>query len=101
MAAGLALLRAFIPAMQRSGLLWLIAVAVLGPWIVWQFARQLYTAAMHGYVMTGIPEGRLHRDDNPNLYRNNVIATIILLPIVAAGAVIMLLDALQAEHLIR
>ena len=95
------LLRAFIPVVQRSGLLWLIAVAVLGPWIVWQFAKQLYTAAMHGYVLTGVPEGRVHRDDNPSLYRNNVIANIILFPIVAAGAAIMLLDALKAEHFVR
>jgi hypothetical protein len=99
--AALALLRTFIPVVQGSGLLWLIAIAVLGPWIVWQFAKQLYTAAMHGYVLTGVPEGRVHRDDNPILYRNNVIANIILFPIVAAGAVIMLLDALHAEHLIR
>lgn len=96
-----ALLRAFIPAIQRSGFLWLAVVAILGPWIVWQFAKQLYTAAMHGYVITGVPEGRVDRDDNPNLFRNNVIANIILFPIVAAGAVIMLFDALQAEHLIR
>ena len=97
----LAVLRAVIPVVRRSGLLWLLAVSVLGPWLVWQFAKQLYTAAMHGYVLTGVPEGRVYRDDNPSLYRNNVIANIILFPMAVAGFVVTLLDALQAEHLIR
>ncbi|MBA2466802.1 MAG: hypothetical protein H0V46_04270 [Sphingomonas sp.] len=99
--AALGLVRAFIPAVQRSGLLWLLVVSVLGPWIVWHFAKQLYTAAIHGYVLTGVPEGRVYREDNPSLYRNNVIANIILFPVVAAGVVIMLSDALQGEHFIR
>ena len=99
--AALALLRTFIPVAQRSGVLWLLAVSIFGPWIVWHFAKQLYTAAMHDYVLTGVPEARVHRADNPSLYRNNVNGNIICFPVVAAGAVIMLLDALKAEHLIR
>ncbi|UIJ45493.1 hypothetical protein LZK98_00575 [Sphingomonas cannabina] len=95
------LLWAVPPIAGRSNLLWLLAVFVPGPWAIWHLARQLYTAAMHGYVVTGVPEKRVYRDDAPSLYRNNVIAYIILFPIVAAGVVIMMLNALQAEHLIR
>ncbi len=98
---GFALLRAFIPIMQHTKLLWLGAISVFGPWIVWHFAKQLYSAAIHGYVLAGIPERRLRREANPNLYRNNVIANIVLFPIVTSGIVIMLLDALQANHLIQ
>ena len=99
--AALALVRFLVPPLQRSGYLWLLAVVSLGPWIVWHFVKQLYAAAMHGYVLTGVPEARVRKEDNRNLYRNNVIAYIALFPVVAAGVSIMLFDALKAEHLIR
>jgi len=81
--------------------LWLVAVLGFGTWIVWHFARQLYTAAMFGYVRTGVPERRLQRDEFPSLFRNNVIANIALFPTVTAGCVILLLDALRAVNFIR
>lgn len=99
--AALALVHAFIPGVRRSAFLWLLVVAVIGPWAVWGVAKQLYTAAMHGYLLTGIPEARVYRDDDPKLYRNNVVGNLAIFPIVTGGAAIMLLDALRAAHLIR
>ena len=59
-----------------------------GVYGTWYMARQLYTAAMYGYVMTGVPERRHYRADALALFRNNVIAAIVLLPILAGGAII-------------
>lgn len=89
-----------VPLLQRNGIIWLIVVAVAGPWIVWHCAMQLYNAAMHGYVVTDVPERRVYRDKEPSLFRNNVVAWIVLFPLIASGAVMLLLDALEAEHLI-
>ncbi|MFL6759823.1 hypothetical protein [Sphingomonas sp.] len=95
-----ALLKSMVPLLQQNGIIWLIVVAVGGPWIVWDCAKQLYNAAMHGYVITGVPERHVYRDKEPSLFRNNVVAWIVMLPIIASGAVVLLLDALEAEHLI-
>lgn len=86
--------------LQSSPLLWLIAVSVAAPWIVWHGAHQLYVAAIHGYVLTGVPERRVYRDENPGLYRNNVIAWIVLFPVLSAGAALILIGALEGQHLL-
>jgi hypothetical protein len=95
-----ALLKSMIPLLQQNGIIWLIVVAIAGPWIVWDCAKQLYNAAMHGYVITDVPERRVYRDKEPRLFQNNIVAWPALFPIIAAGAAVLLLDALQAEHLI-
>ena len=97
----LAVVRAFVPTMQRTGVVWLLAVSALAPWVVWHCAKQLYTAAMHGYLLTGAPEDRVYRDENPSLFRNNVVGYIVMFPGIAAGAVVVLMDALRAEQFIR
>ena len=58
----------------------------------WYFARQLYTAALYDFVMTGVPETRHYRAEHPILFRNNVIGAIVILPIVAAGGVWGIID---------
>ena len=60
----------------------------------WYFARQLYTAAMHDFVMTGVPETRHYREEHRALFRNNVIGAIAILPVVAAGAMVASLELL-------
>ena len=81
---------------------WSIIFALAGPFIVWQMARQLYTAAMEGYVITGRSMNvRVYRDKDRNLFRNNVVAHIGLLPLVASGAVLMALDALQKLEIVN
>jgi hypothetical protein len=87
--------------LQRFSLLWLIVVAVAGPWIVWDTAKQLFTARRQGYVLTDIPERRVYRESEPKLFRKNIVALVIMFPVLAAGAVLLLIDALRAEHLIR
>jgi hypothetical protein len=94
------LARHALGAMQGSGILWLVAVCIGGPWIVWYGAKQLYTAAKYGYVLTDIPERRVYRNDEPRLFRNNVIAWVVLFPLITAGAILALLEALKAQHII-
>lgn len=60
----------------------------------WYFARQLYTAAMHDFIMTGVPETRHYRDQHPALFRNNVIGAIVVLPMLVGGAVVAALELL-------
>lgn len=98
--AGLAIVQLLVPVMKSSTLLWLALVAFAGTGIVWHGAKQLYTA-MHGYVVTGMPERKVFREENFSLFRNNVIAWIALFPIIASGAVVMLFEALKAQGLIR
>lgn len=85
---------------QRWSLVWLVLVSTAGPWLVWDLAKKLYTAAMEGFFVTDI-YGKVHRETEPRLFRNNVLAHIVLLPIIAGGIVTMLLDALEAMHIIR
>ena len=58
----------------------------------WYFARQLYTAAMRDFIMTGMPETRHYRAEHPILFRNNVIAAIFVLPMVVAGGIWAVID---------
>ena len=95
-----ALIRAAVPLIQQFQLLWLVVVAVAGPWIVWDTAKQIFAAAMEGYVLTDVPERRVYRKSEPKLFRNNLVALLVMFPVIAAGAVLLLLDALQSEHLI-
>ncbi len=68
-------------------------VGVLGgAWGTWYFAKQLYTAAMYDYILTGIAEKRHYRSESPALFRNNVIGAIIVLPIMPAGMVFAAMD---------
>jgi len=55
---------------------------------------------MEGYVLTDVPERRVYRKSEPKLFRNNLVALLVMFPVIAAGAVLLLLDALQSEHLI-
>lgn len=98
---GLVAIRLLVPIIKSSTLLWLLLVVFAGTGVVWHGARQLYTAAIHGYVVTGMPERKVFREENLSLFRNNVIAWIALFPVIASGAVIMLFEALQAQGLIR
>ncbi len=89
-------MRLIMPAMQSSNWAWLVAVTVGAPWIVWEGAKNLYTASMHGYVLSGVPERRVYRDKDRRLFRNNVVAWIIVFPVIVAGSVLLWLDALEA-----
>jgi len=83
-------------------LVWLILVALGLGFVAWETAKQLYRAAMDGYLLTGRRMStRTYRDKNRALFRNNLISNIIMFPVVAAGAAIMLLGALRAAHLIH
>jgi len=93
-------LRFAFPMAQRWSLVWLVLVSTAGPWLVWDVARTLYTAAMEGFFVTDI-YCKVHRETEPRLFRNNVVANIVLLPIIAGGVVTMLLDALEALQVIR
>lgn len=96
----LAVLRSVILETQQWNAIWLVLVATVGPWIVWDTSKALYTAAMEGFFVTEL-YGKVNRETESRLFRNNLIAHIVLLPIIAGGAVIMLLDALEAMHIIR
>ena len=100
MALALALLTIVVPTAQRWGVVWLLLVSTVGPWFIWGFAKQLYNAAMHGYVTTELA-GKVHRDEQRELFRNNVIIHIVLLPIIVAGFFVILIVALEAQHLIQ
>jgi len=81
---------------------WTYIFAVAGPALTLGVGRQLYTAATRGYVMTGHSMNRkVYRDKDPSLFRNNVIANIIVFPFVAAGSVLFMGDALKALGVIR
>lgn len=89
----LCLLRFVVPMAQRWSLIWLVLVSTAGPWIVWDCAKKLYIAAMEGFFVTDL-YGKVYRETEPRLFRNNLIAHIIILPILTGGIVTMLLDAL-------
>lgn len=79
-----------------------IVVALAACFVTWETAKQLYRAAMDGYILTGRSMStRVYREKNPTLFRNNVIASIILFPVIAAGAVTVVLDVLHAARVIR
>ncbi|URD60246.1 hypothetical protein M8312_10680 [Sphingomonas sp. KRR8] len=80
--------------------LWFLIASVGGPWLVWDFARKLYTAAMEGYFDTDL-YGRAHRDTERSLFRNNLIAHIALLPIITSGVFLIWLNALDAIQIAK
>lgn len=84
---------------QRWSLVWLVLVSTVGPWLVWDFAKKLCIGAMEGFFETDL-YGKVHRETEPRLFRNNVIAHIVLFPFIAGGVVITLLDALEAMQII-
>lgn len=96
----LAVLSYVTPETQRWGAIWLVLVSTIGTWIVWDTAKSLYIAAMEGFFVTDL-YGTVHRETEPRLFRNNLIGNIALLPIITGGVVTMLLDALEAMHIIR
>jgi hypothetical protein len=82
--------------MLRSCRMWTIVLALAGPWLTLGVARQLYTAAMRGYIMTGHSMNRrVHREEEPTLFRNNVIANIAIFPLVAGGTALFVADAVR------
>lgn len=91
-----AIIRLILPALQNSKWAWLVVVTVGAPWIIWEGAKNLYFAAFRGYVLTGVPERPVYRDVDPRLFRNNVVAWIVLFPIITVGAILLLLDAWEA-----
>ncbi|RST31185.1 hypothetical protein HMF7854_10310 [Sphingomonas ginkgonis] len=93
-----ALLAIAVPKTRYLSSLWLLIVSTGGPWLVWDFARKLYTAAMEGYFDTDL-YGRAHRDSERSLFRNNVIAHIALLPVFTSGVVLIWLNALDAVQM--
>ena len=95
----LGLLKFAVPMAQRWSLIWLVLVSTAGPWIVWDCAKKLYIAAMEGFFVTDL-YGKVHRETEPRLFRNNVIIHIIILPIITVGFVTMLLNALSALQVI-
>lgn len=65
-------------------------------------AWQLYTAGTRGYILTGHSMNRkVYRGENPKLFRNNVIANIVMLPLVAAGSAFFVADAVKAIGFLR
>ena len=70
--------------------------ALAGPFLTFGLGKQLYTAAMRGYIVTGRSMNRkVYREQNPTLFRSNVIANLIVFPMVAAGSALYLADALD------
>lgn len=77
--------------------MWTYVFALAGPWLTWEIGRQLYTAAMQGYIVTGRSMSRkVYREQDPQLFRNNVIANLVVFPLVASGSALYLADALDA-----
>jgi hypothetical protein len=83
-----------LPALPKWA--WLVVVTVGAPWVTWEGAKNLYFAAIHGYVLTWVPERRVYRDEDRRLFRNNVVVRIVLFPFIAAGAILLLADAWEA-----
>ena len=78
---------------------WTIILALAGPCLTLGVARQLYTAALQGYIMTGHSMNRkVRRKENPKLFRNNVIINVVALPLLAGGSVVLVAEALDALH---
>ncbi len=72
---------------------WLVVLA--GPVIIWEEARQLYTAAMQGRLRTGRSMIRIvSRETEPKLFRRNVVAHLFVLPLVTTGWFTALLSVL-------
>ncbi|HEX6742166.1 MAG TPA: hypothetical protein VF079_10290 [Sphingomicrobium sp.] len=91
----------FVAAAAAMRLFWLIVMALVSPYVAWEMARQLYRAAMDGYILTGRSmRTRVYREKNPALFRNNVVANILLFPVIAGGACLFILEALQSLRLI-
>ena len=42
--AAYAAIRAAVPLLQRFTIVWLVIIAIAGPWIVWDTAKQILTA---------------------------------------------------------
>ena len=91
-----AVIRLILPSLQNSKWAWLVVVTVGAPWVTWEGAKNLYSAAIHGYVLTGVPERRVYRDEDRRLFRNNVVVCIVLFPIIASGAILLVVDAWEA-----
>ncbi|MFM6829593.1 MAG: hypothetical protein ACKOVA_04555 [Novosphingobium sp.] len=85
-----------LPDLQNAQWAWLVMVTIGAPSITWESAKNLYSAAVHGFVLTGVPERHVYRDEDRRLFRNNVIGWIVTFPIIAAGAVLLLVDAWAA-----
>jgi hypothetical protein len=76
---------------------WTYILAMAGPAVTLGVGWQLYTAATRGYLMTGHSMNRkVHRDKNPRLFRNNVIANVVVFPILVVGSVLIMADAFRA-----
>ena len=88
-----AMIRLILPTLQNFEWAWLAVVTVGAPWVTWEGAKNLYSAAIHGYVLTGVPERRVYRDEDRRLFRNNVVVWIVLFPIIASGAIVLMIDA--------
>ena len=91
-----AVIRPILPALQNSRWAWLVVVSVGTPWVTWEGAKNLYSVAIHGYVLTGVPERRVNRDEDRRLFRNDVVVWIVLVPIIASGAIVLSVDAWEA-----
>ena len=77
-------------------MIWSILLALGVSFVTWEMAKQLYTAAMDGYILTGRSMNvRVYREEDRRLFRNNVVGTIILFPLVAGGALLLVLHALE------
>lgn len=74
----------------------LLALAVLGtPFFILPFGRNLYTAAKLGYVIPDWRVGPVHRADSPVTFWSNVVLSIVLIPVLIAGAILLAGEALR------
>lgn len=76
--------------------MWTFVLALGGLWLTAEVGKQLYTAAMHDYIFTGRRLNRkVYRDENPSLFRANVLANIVMFPLMASGSGLFLVESLD------
>jgi hypothetical protein len=77
-------------------LIWSVILALTGAFFAWETGKQLYTAAMKGYILTGRSMNRrVDRKTDGKLFRNNLIANLMLFPLFAGGFVMFSLAVLE------
>ena len=63
-------------------MIWSVILALTGAFFAWETGKQLYTAAMKGYILTGRSMNRrVDRKTDGKLFRNNLIANLMLFPL--------------------
>jgi len=90
----LALYWAF-PKSEAVGLAFLTMVVFGAPFVIMHFGRTLYTAVRMGYVIPDEAEGPAYRSDKPVTFWSNVILSLVFIPVMIAGAVVVAQEAVR------